>query len=128
MENFTEGEGATTIYARVRLDEYMEIGVSGGEATPLVAETSREDVSTWTTRLPGTCLLYTSWPEEDCFKAIDADQNFYIDKDGKLVILFEEYEVAPGSIGAPQFTVEPEVLQSILRQPSLLIPVGKESE
>ena len=54
VENFTEGEGATTIYARVRLDEYMEIGVSGGEATPLVAETSREDVSTWTTRLPGT--------------------------------------------------------------------------
>ena len=68
------------------------------------------------------------WPEEDCFKAIDADQNFYIDKDGKLVILFEEYEVAPGSMGAPQFTVEPEVLQSILRQPSLLSLAGKESE
>ena len=54
VENFTEGEGATTIYARVRLDEYMEIGVAGGAATPLVAETSRNDVTTWTTRLPGT--------------------------------------------------------------------------
>ncbi len=54
VENFTEGEGATTIYARVRLDEYMEIGVSGGEATPLVAETDRDNVETWTTRLPGT--------------------------------------------------------------------------
>ena len=54
VENFTEGEGATTIYARVRLDEYMEIGVAGGAATPLVAETSRDDVTTWTTRLPGT--------------------------------------------------------------------------
>ena len=54
VENFTEGEGATTIYARVRLDEYMEIGVAGGAATPLEAETSRDDVTTWTTRLPGT--------------------------------------------------------------------------
>ena len=54
VENFTEGEGATTIYARVRLDEYMEIGVSGGEATPLVADTVRDNVETWTTRLPGT--------------------------------------------------------------------------
>ena len=68
------------------------------------------------------------WSEEECFKAIDADQNFYIDKDGKLIILFDEYEVAPGSMGAPQFTVEPEILQTILRQPSVLSPAGKETE
>lgn len=64
--------------------------------------------------------------DEECFQAIDAEQNFYIDEAGKLVIVFDKYEVAPGSTGAPQFTVEPETLREILRQPSLLTPVGKE--
>ena len=35
VENFTEGEGATTIYARVRLDEYMEIGIITRKNTTL---------------------------------------------------------------------------------------------
>ena len=64
------------------------------------------------------------WSESECFKEIDGDQNFYIDENNRLVILFEEYEVAPGSAGMPQFTVESEILQSLLRQPSVLSPVG----
>ena len=38
------------------------------------------------------------WSEEECFHSIDQDQDFYISQDGKLVIVFEEYEVAPGRI------------------------------
>ena len=67
------------------------------------------------------------WSPEECFKAIAADQNFYIDETNKLVIVFDEYEVAPGSMGMPQFTVEIAVLDDILRQPSLLSPDGKEA-
>ena len=36
--------------------------------------------------------------DERSFKTIKADQNFYITEEGKLVIVFDEYEVAPGSI------------------------------
>lgn len=68
------------------------------------------------------------WSDEECFKEIDEDQEFYIDENNKLVILFEKYEVAPGSMGAPQFTIEPENLRAILRQPFMLSPVGKETE
>lgn len=68
------------------------------------------------------------WPDEECFKEIDVDQNFYIDEDNKLVILFEEYEVAPGSAGMPQFTIEPEILQPFLRQSSPLSPAEKETK
>lgn len=64
--------------------------------------------------------------DEECFQAIDADQNFYISESNKLIIVFDEYEVAPGSAGMPQFTIEPETLQEILRQPSILSPFGKE--
>ncbi|MBC8545289.1 hypothetical protein, partial [Bianquea renquensis] len=53
--------GGVPIYARVRLDEYLEIGWGAGikdgmegenQATPLVAGTDINDVTTWTTHLP----------------------------------------------------------------------------
>ena len=65
------------------------------------------------------------WAPEECFKAIAPDQNFYIDEHNKLVVLFDEYEVAPGSMGMPQFTVETAVLDEILRRPSPLAMTGK---
>ena len=68
------------------------------------------------------------WSEEECFKAIAADQNFYINEKDKLVIVFDEYEVAPGSMGMPQFVVETAVLENILCQPSILSPIGKEAD
>ena len=40
------------------------------------------------------------------FDAIDPEQNFYFDGDGKLTIVFEEYEVGPGTMGTPRFTLE----------------------
>ena len=62
VENFTED--GTAIFARVRLDEYMEIGEGAGskgednKATPVVEHTQLTDKTTWTTRLPsGSTLL-----------------------------------------------------------------------
>lgn len=66
--------------------------------------------------------------DEECFQAIDPDQDFYLDENNRLIIVFEEYEVAPGSAGTPKFAVEPEVLQEILRQPSMLSQTEKEAE
>ncbi len=43
------------------------------------------------------------WTDEECFKTITPDQQFYIAPDGRLVIVFDEYTVAPGSEGAPEF-------------------------
>lgn len=47
---------------------------------------------------------------EDLFQTIAKDQNFYINQDGKLVISFNEYEVAPGYMGVVEFTVPTEVI------------------
>lgn len=60
------------------------------------------------------------WLEETCFKEIDPEQGFYIDEDNRLVIVFDKYEVAPGSMGKPEFVIGVEVLQEILLVPSLL--------
>lgn len=61
------------------------------------------------------------WSEEECFRSIDPEeQDFYIDEDGQLVIAFGKYEVAPGSMGAPEFTIPTDLLDGLLVQPSLL--------
>lgn len=42
---------------------------------------------------------------EDGFTSIKPDQNFYINDEGKVVICFDEYEVAPGALGAVEFII-----------------------
>ncbi len=48
------------------------------------------------------------------FDKIKPDQNFYIKEDGKLVISFDEYEVAPGSMGLVEFEIPTNVIKDIL--------------
>ncbi len=72
----------------------------------------------------GEGMYYLSggmWAEEDCFKSIEPDQNFYINDDGKLVIVFDEYSVAPGSMGTPEFIIPTGLLGGLLAQPSVLM-------
>ncbi|MDE5716593.1 MAG: RsiV family protein, partial [Lachnospiraceae bacterium] len=47
------------------------------------------------------------------FEAIKDDQNFYLNKEGRLVICFDEYEVAPGYMGLVEFAVEEEAIAEI---------------
>ena len=39
---------------------------------------------------------------------LSAEQNFYFDDDGNLVVVYNQYEVGPGSMGCPQFELLPE--------------------
>ncbi len=49
------------------------------------------------------------------WQGIEEDQNFYLDENGNLVVVFDEYEVAPGYMGAQEFTVERSLFEKILR-------------
>ena len=53
-------------------------------------------------------------PEEN-FKEIKADQNFYFNTNNDLVIVFDEYEVAPGSMGTPEFVIPNSVISGLLK-------------
>lgn len=55
------------------------------------------------------------------FEKIKADQNFYINNWGELVILFDKYEVAPGYMGAQEFIIPTEAIQSLLVTQNLII-------
>lgn len=48
---------------------------------------------------------YEEVPEWN-FQAIAEDQDFYVDKDGNVVICFNEYDVAPGYMGCVEFVIE----------------------
>lgn len=39
------------------------------------------------------------------FTALDAEQNFYFMETGDLVIVYDKYEVGPGSMGCPEFVI-----------------------
>jgi hypothetical protein len=57
------------------------------------------------------------WLEEETeewnFKEIRSDQNFYINRDGQLVICFDKYEVAAGAAGSPEFPIPEKVMKEI---------------
>ncbi|WP_203363319.1 DUF3298 and DUF4163 domain-containing protein [Bacillus sp. REN10] len=60
--------------------------------------------------------VYFIDPKEpgDVFTKIGKDQSFYITEDGKLVIAFDEYEVAPGYMGIVEFEIPSDVLKDML--------------
>ena len=50
----------------------------------------------------------------ELFEKISKEQNFYINTEGKLVISFDKYEVAPGYMGVVEFTIPTEILSDSL--------------
>ncbi|MGJ7911266.1 RsiV family protein [Neobacillus sp. LXY-1] len=48
------------------------------------------------------------------FKTIAKDQSFYINDKGKLVIVFNKYEVAPGYMGVCEFIIPTDVIANAL--------------
>ncbi len=52
---------------------------------------------------------------DDAFTGITEDANFYIDSFDRLVIVFDEYEVAPGFMGCPEFYIPGKILEEIVR-------------
>lgn len=51
---------------------------------------------------------------KDGFKTIQDNQNFYFSKDGNIVIVFDKYEVGPGSTGAPEFEIDKKIYEKYL--------------
>lgn len=46
------------------------------------------------------------------FKTIDDNTNFYINENGKLVIVFNEYEISAGYMGMPEFIIDTSIFEN----------------
>lgn len=59
------------------------------------------------------------WLDEDTeawnFENISPEANFYVNQKGKLTLVFDKYEVAPGYMGVVEFTIPTEILEPIVR-------------
>lgn len=53
-------------------------------------------------------FLDSEMPELD-FKGLTGEESYYFNKDGEMVITFDEYQVAPGYMGAVEFTIPKSV-------------------
>lgn len=53
--------------------------------------------------------------EMEKFTSIKNNQNFYFNQNNQLVIVFDEYEVAPGYMGCPEFVIPSNILNDILK-------------
>lgn len=50
------------------------------------------------------------------FRKIDDNQNFYFSENGNIVIVFDKYEVGPGSSGAPKFEINKEIYEKYINK------------
>lgn len=53
--------------------------------------------------------------EEWSFSTITDNQNFYFSKDGNIVIIFDKYEIGPGSTGTPEFEINKQIYEKYLK-------------
>lgn len=55
------------------------------------------------------------WTDENKFKSISDDQNYYFSNNGNIVIVFDQFEVAPGYMGNPEFEILKNVYEGYLK-------------
>lgn len=60
----------------------------------------------------------------DDIVSINGEHNFYWNKDGDIVIPFDKYEVAPGYMGTPEFTVKKDLIKDFLKDEIRNIALG----
>lgn len=63
----------------------------------------------------GTGFYFLDGEEDQRFTKIRNDQHFYINNAGNIVICFDEYEVAAGAQGCPEFEIPKEIIKGILK-------------
>ncbi len=96
--------------------ELKDLFKEGSNYLSMVSEEIKKQMQTKMSEDEGSIywLDNQDYPEDN-FKEIKADQNFYLDNEGNLVIIFDEYEVAPGYMGVQRFTIDKEVISDILK-------------
>ena len=59
------------------------------------------------------------WLDESVFGndivSLSKNHNFYLNEENDLVITFDKYEVAPGSMGTPEFVINKEIIRDVVK-------------
>lgn len=85
-----------------------------GSYIEIISKNIREQMKTKSEQDQNITYFLAENGDTNGFDNIKADQPFYINEAGKLVISFDEYEVAPGYMGVVEFEIPTEAIQNIL--------------
>ena len=91
---FKDGADYITVLSE-NIKEQMKERMAADES--LVYWVDNEDMSEWN------------------FESIKEDNTFYVNENGKLTIVFDEYEVAPGYMGSVEFEIPTEIIQDLVQ-------------
>lgn len=94
--------------------------VSGADYITAISENIREQMKGQMAKDPEVYYFLEDEDEDANFRQIKPTQEFYLDADRNLVIVFDEYEVAPGFMGEVEFTIPLTVYQDMLCEDSFL--------
>ncbi len=92
---FKDGVDYITVLSE-NIKEQMKERMAADES--LVYWVDNEDMSEWN------------------FESIKEDNTFYVNENGKLTIVFDEYEVAPGYMGSVEFEIPTEIIQDLVQE------------
>lgn len=90
-------------------DSYIDV-ISANIQQQMRAQMKADENKVYWVKVPGEDK--TSGFDE--FEKIAPDQNFYINNQGKLVISFDKYAVAPGYMGVTEFEIPTKVIDEML--------------
>lgn len=82
----------------------------GTKSFELINQNIRKQMKSQMKKDENITYFIKSKDEPNGFESISEDTNFYLNKDGELVIVFDEYEVAPGFMGVVEFTIPKDVV------------------
>ena len=93
-----------------------DLFVEGSDYVAIISEEIKRQMEEQMSENETVSYFYnTEYPDLN-FKCIKSDQNFYINEEGHLVLVFDKYEIAPGYMGIVEFTIPGEAIQDIVRE------------
>lgn len=93
----------------------------GADYITPISENIKEQMKTQMEQDDSKSYNLNSDVEEWNFQKITADVDFYVNHSGKLVVVFDEYEVAPGYMGSVSFEIPSDVISSIVKEGYLTV-------
>ena len=95
--------------------QLKDLFVEGSDFNTILSEDIQEQMRDIMAKDKGKVYWIDQENPEMNWKGLIEEQNFYFNAEGNLVIVFDEYEIAPGYMGAQEFVVEKDVYKDLLR-------------
>lgn len=95
--------------------ELNDLFVEGADYTKIISDNIKDQMRSQMEKEEIVYFLDNDDSMVDNFKSIKENQNFYFNTDNELVIVFDEYEVAPGYMGSVEFVIDNTIIKGILK-------------